>query len=147
LRTPLTVSAAGAADMMRPAVKKRTMREVVIAESLARRGFGGVVVGRGTVLVGVIRTGVSTSSVEKLVVVLRLRTDKIEGKRAGTRAREGRWLIYLAGQLLSTPCRTDNVVSARVVARRVDGSEVEGADSSLGANIIDCYGRIQCQGG
>jgi len=128
--------------MMRPAVKKRTMREVVIAESLARRGFGGVVVGRGTVLVGVKRTGV-----EGVVVMLRLWTDKIEGKRAGARAREGRWLIYLAGQLLTTPRRTDDVVSARVVARRVDGSEVEGADSSLGANIIDCYGRIQCQGG
>jgi hypothetical protein len=87
LRTPLTVSAAGAADMTRPAVKKRTMREVVIAESLARRGFGGVVVvvGSGTVLVGVMRTGGSMSGVEEEVVVLRLRTDKIEGKDAGTR--------------------------------------------------------------
>jgi hypothetical protein len=56
-------------------------------------------------------------------------------------------LIYLAGLLFSRPSRTDDVVSARVVARRVDGSEVEGANSSLGANIIDRYGRVQCQGG
>jgi len=135
--------------MMRPAVKKRTMREVVMAESLARRGFGGVVVvGTGMVLVGVKRTGGSTSGVEAVVVVvLRLRTDKIEGKCATTRAWEGRWLIYLAEPLLSTPpCRTDThrlVASAREAADRVDGSEVEGADSSLGANIIDCYGRTR----
>lgn len=83
-RTPLTVSAAGAADMMRPAVKKRTMREVVMRESRARRGVvGGAVVvvvgrGRGVVLVGVTRTGCSTSGVE--VVELRLRTDNMEGK-------------------------------------------------------------------
>ena len=71
-----------------------------------------------------------------MVVVLRLRTDKIEGNCAW----EGRWLIYLAGLLLSTPppCRTHRL-----------GSEVEGADSSLGADIIDfdCYGRTRCQGG
>ena len=112
-------------------------------ESLARRGFGGVVlVGRGTVVVGVMRTGCSTSGVEVeevvVVVVLRLRTDKIEGNCAW----EGRWLIYLAGLLLSTPppCRTHRLAAA--------GSEVEGADSSLGANIIiDRYGRTRCQGG
>lgn len=54
--------------------------------SLNRRGFGGIVVvvvvvaeraGMGVVLVGVTRIGVSASGVE---VVLRLRTDKIEGK-------------------------------------------------------------------
>lgn len=36
LTKPFTVSAAGAADMMRPAAKKRTMREVVTRESAAR---------------------------------------------------------------------------------------------------------------
>jgi hypothetical protein len=121
--------------MMRPAVKKRAMRAVVTRESLARRGFGGVVVVcRGRVVVGVMRTGCSTSGVEvELVVVLRLRTDKIEGNCAW----EGRWLIYLAGLLLSTPARRTHRL----------GSEVEGADNSLGANIIDCYGRTRCQGG
>ena len=86
-------------------------------------------------------TGCSTFGVEVeevvVVVVLRLRTDKIEGNCAW----EGRWLIYLAGLLLSTPppCRTHRLAAA--------GSEVEGADSSLGANIIDRYGRTRCQGG
>ena len=94
--------------------------------------------GRGMVVVGVMRTGCSTSGVEvEEVVVLRLRTDKIEGNCAW----EGRWLIYLAGLLLSTPppCRTHRLPAA--------GSEVEGADNSLGANIIDRYGRTRCQGG
>jgi len=97
------------------------------------------VVDRGIVVVGVMRTGCSMPGVEieveEVVVVLRLRTDKIEGNCAW----DGRWLIYLAGLLLSTPppCRTHRL-----------GSEVEGADSSLGANIIiDCYGRTRCQGG
>jgi hypothetical protein len=128
--------------MMRPAVKKRAMSVVVMRESLARRDLGGVVleVDRGMVVVGVMRTGDSTIGVdvEEVVVVLRLRTDKIEGKCAATRAWEGRWLIYWAGLLLSTPaCRTHRL-----------GSEVEGADSSLGANMIDyCYGRTRRQGG
>jgi hypothetical protein len=116
---------------------------VVMRESLTRRGLGGVVVlvGRGIVVVGVMRTGDSAIGVdvevEEVVVVLRLRTDKIEGKCAATRAWEGRWLIYWAGLLLSTPaCRTHRL-----------RSEVEGADSSLGANMIDCYGRTRRQGG
>jgi hypothetical protein len=88
-RTPLTVSAAGAADMMRPAVKKRAMRVVVMSVSLARRGRGGVLDvvggvvgrGRGVVLVGVTRTagGASMSGVGGVVVLLRLRSDKIGG--------------------------------------------------------------------
>jgi hypothetical protein len=89
-KTPLTVSAAGAADMMRPAVKKRAMRVVVMSVSLARRGVVGVYVvrgvvgsGRGVVLVGVTRTagGASMSGVG-VVVVLRLRSDKIGGNSA-----------------------------------------------------------------
>jgi hypothetical protein len=49
--------------MIRPAVKERTMRVVVMKESAAlareERGGGGVVVGRGRgmVVVGVTRTG------------------------------------------------------------------------------------------
>ena len=146
-RTPLTVSAAGAADIMRPAVKKRAIRVVVMRESLARRDLGGVVVvvDRGIVVVGVMRTGCSMPGVEieveEVVVVLRLRTDKIEGKCAAIGAWEGRWLIYLAGLLLSTPplCRTHRLPAS--------GSEVDGADSSLGANMIDCYGRVRRQSG
>jgi hypothetical protein len=77
-RMPLTASAAGAADMIRPAVKERTMRVVVMKESAAlargERGGGGVVVavgrGRGTVLVGVTRTGCWSIGGAVLVVVL-----------------------------------------------------------------------------
>jgi hypothetical protein len=149
--------------MMRPAVKKRAMRVVVMNVSLARRGRGGALVvvgvvvgrGRGVVLVGVTRTagGGSMSGVGEVVVVLRLRSDKIGGNSAW----EGRWLIYLAGLLHASntppPRRTDTqrlpaaVASARDVPGRVDGSEVEGVNSSLGANMIDCYGRTRRQGG
>jgi hypothetical protein len=74
--------------MMRPAVKKRAMRVVVMSVSLARRGVVGVFVvggvvgsGRGVVLVGVTRTagGASMSGVGGVVVLLRLRSDKIGG--------------------------------------------------------------------
>jgi len=59
--------------MMRPAVKERTMRVVVMKESVAlardERGGGGVVGrGRGTVLVGVTRTGRSIGVVVVLVL-------------------------------------------------------------------------------
>jgi len=59
--------------MMRPAVKERTMRVVVMKESVAlardERGGGRVVGrGRGTVLVGVTRTGRSIGVVVVLVL-------------------------------------------------------------------------------
>lgn len=52
-------------------------------------------------------------------------------------------MIYLAALLHTTPPRRTDihrlpaaVASAREVAGRVDGSEVEGAVSSLGANMV-----------
>lgn len=73
-RMPLTASAAGAADMIRPAVKERTMRVVVMKESAAlargERGGVGMCRGRGTVLVGVTRTGWSIGAVVLVVVVV-----------------------------------------------------------------------------
>jgi hypothetical protein len=65
-------------------------------------------------------------------------------------------LIYLAGLIHADsppPNRTDThrlpaaVASAREETGRVDGSEVEGVNSSLGANMFDRYGRTRRQGG
>jgi hypothetical protein len=64
--------------MIRPAVKERTMRVVVMKESVAlargERGGGEVVVvvgrGRGTVLVGVTRTGCWSLGVVVLLLVV-----------------------------------------------------------------------------
>lgn len=75
LRNPLTVSAAGAADMMRPAEKKRTMRVVVMRDSLTREVGGEAAAasaggGIGTVADGVTTTGCGADGSGELDEVL-----------------------------------------------------------------------------